>query len=148
MYKYNFLTPQQRQRVQELENMSAQEWENLCKHCGVCCLAKVDTEMSTTLFMDYCCEHLDCATKKCKIYKDRINKQKGFCKKVTIDVILDNQLLPTSCGYVEYVFGPAKYPAKVDFTKVTPMSDSVFVRKTIGDILRHIIKDSINWHCR
>ncbi len=140
------LTSEQLKRVAELRRMTPKEWEALCKRCGMCCLIKLSSGFKdVTLYTDFCCEHLDCSTKACKIYKKRIEAEKGECQKVNLDIVLKNELLPASCGYVEYIFGPAKYPAKVDFSRVQPIKDKDFDEMPQSKVLNHILTDSINW---
>ena len=126
--------------------MTPKEWDALCKKCGLCCLIKLSSGFkNVTLYTDFCCEHLNCSTKACKIYKKRIEAEKGNCRKANLDIVLNNELLPASCAYVEYVFGAAKYPAKVDFSRIQPIKDKEFDEKHIDKVLAHILTYSINW---
>ena len=147
------LNEQQLQRLNELRKMTPKEWEALCKNCGVCCLLKISYDFinpykHSTLYMNYCCEHLNCNTRKCKIYENRIEAQKGFCRKVKIKYILSDKCLPSSSAYVEYVFGPAKYNSVVDFSKVVPLSENVFYDISYLDLINHIILNSDKWNIR
>ena len=126
--------------------MTPKEWDALCKKCGLCCLIKLSSGFkNVTLYTDFCCEHLNCSTKACKIYKKRIEAEKGNCRKANLDIVLNNELLPASCAYVEYVFVAAKYPATVDFSRIQPIKDKDFDEKHIDKVLAHILTDSINW---
>lgn len=142
------LTPQQQQRADELKNMNPQQWDSVCKQCGLCCLIKMDFEMGKPAFFDLCCEKFDCETKKCRVYKNRIADQQGLCEKVTLDLILEDELLPRTCGYVEYIFGPSPKPINVDFSKIKPVSNDKARRMNILEAITHILPGSSNWHVR
>ncbi len=141
-------TPEQQVRIAELRAMTPSQWDSICKGCGVCCLRKADIGFGVTLYMDLCCPHLDCQTHRCGIYNDRLTRRANRCYKVDIDVVLDGTLLPTSCGYREYIFGPAKYPAQVDWQKVKPISDSKWLKFSASRIAQHAIVDSMAWNMR
>ena len=57
------------------DNQRQQDWESLCKGCGVC------------------------------------------CPTATLDVVLDGELIPNSCGYDEYIYGPA--PVHLDWSMLS-----------------------------
>ncbi len=141
-------TPQQQQRIAELRAMNAAQWESICKGCGVCCLRKADIGFNTTLYMDLCCPHLDCKTHRCSIYNDRLIRRANRCHKVDIDIVLDGTLLPASCGYREYIFGPAKFPAQVDWSRVKPITDAKWLKFSFNNVSKHAIIDSMAWNIR
>ena len=111
------LTPEQQKRADTLAQMTPVEWDKICKKCGICCLAKIEINLdlpcrkTSVLYLKQCCENFDIKTKKCTVYQTRLNKP--HCEKVDMNVILNTNILPASCGYVEYIFGPAKTPAKI-----------------------------------
>ncbi|MBD5388866.1 hypothetical protein HDR63_01260 [bacterium] len=145
---YPDLTPAQQARVEEMRRMTPREWDALCKGCGICCLTKVDMGGGVTVYLNRCCAHLDTATRRCRIYNTRLTQRRERCKKVDLDVVLAGQLVPASCGYREYIFGPAQFPARVDFTSVRPMRDGDFEKMSTADVLRHIIAGSNRWNER
>jgi len=65
-----------------------------------------------------------------------------------MDVILEGKLLPASCGYVEYIFGPAPFPANIDFEMVWPISDAEMASMTFDNVKREIIPVSVLWNWR
>ncbi len=142
------LSPEQYARIQELRNCSPEKWDSICKGCGICCLHKVNMEIvpgvDQIAFTNLCCNHLDTKTKKCTIYNKR-QKICHNCAKVTLDLVLDGELLPAGCGYVEYIFGPAPRPAKVDWNAVRPVVDIDTSRE---EVLPHIIMESLWWRHR
>lgn len=141
------LTAEQQARVNELKQMSPLQWESICKGCGICCLCKTTLcftpSLQQTFFMDVCCDHLDKKTKKCTIYNERLDTYKEHCRKVDINIVLDGELLPASCGYVEYVYGPAPSPINVEFDKIGRESDVNL--DDLDEVIPHLIMESCNW---
>lgn len=126
------LSPEQVLRFEQLRLMSPAEYEKICKGCGLCCLYKLGTE-NTTFYTNMCCQYLDVKTKRCSVYCDRLKIQSAECEKVTPDSVLRG-MLPRTCGYVEYVFGPAKKQIKVNWGKVRPgcgVNDLFTLMKTV-----------------
>ena len=142
------LTDEQRQRLQQLRRMTPAEWDAICKRCGVCCLIKIEGPAGRTLYLRRSCEHLNPQTRQCQIYDTRIESCCGDCLRVTPALMLRGGLLPDSCGYMEYVFGPAKHPAKVDFSTVCPISDRELDVMKYSDLRRYAITESVKWNVR
>ncbi len=144
------LTAEQQLRVNELKQMSPQEWETVCKGCGVCCLCKTTIRftptMQQTFFMDLCCNYLDIKSKKCTIYPNRLKIRQGRCRKVDINLILNSDLLPPTCGYIEYIYGPAPQPINVDFNKIRPVGNTDLDNP--AELVPHLIRESANWKHR
>lgn len=145
-----FLTPEQQARADKLAQMTPGEWDAVCKQCGICCLAKYllfpdeESRYATTIYVKQCCENFDTKTHKCKVYQSRMKVP--HCEKVNMDVVLAGKLLPASCGYVEYIFGPAPFPAKVDFNQVHPVPYDE--EQSIEQIQKDTIKESFLWNQR
>ncbi len=78
------------------------EWESLCKQCGLCCLEKTLEEDGTIVVHDASCRFMDLNTLLCKIYEFRFQACSD-CLPVTKENIADLVWLPDSCGYVEYM---------------------------------------------
>lgn len=142
--KYS-LTAEQQKRVNELRKMSPSAYEKICKGCGICCLHKIGTQ-NITLYTKLCCDHLDLKTKRCKIYSKRLSANKYECTKVTPDLVLDGDLVPRTCGYVEYIFGPALQPINLDWSMVRHCNNLDLDDNCIA--INAIIPDSINWKQR
>ncbi len=150
------LTFAQQERVKELARLTPAEWDAICKRCGICCLRKVaicfEKDVAKyigyngTLYLKLCCDHFNTKTKCCNIYQTRL--QASNCCKVDMDVILAGELLPASCGYVEYIFGPAPFPANVDFNMVRPIDNAKMARITSADAEKEIILKSFLWNLR
>lgn len=147
------LIKEQQKRVDRLSRMTPREWDAVCKRCGICCLSKlllkcvdVDTHKcdDRTVYLHRCCNNFDPKTRKCQIYEKRLSADN--CEKVDIELILAGDLLPASCGYVEYVFGPAAVPASVDFNTVRPIEDEKLEVMPWDRVQREIIPDSLFWN--
>ena len=140
------LTPEQIERIKHLQRMTPAEYDAICKRCGVCCLHKLEGPLGVTYYMKSCCEHLNPQTRQCAVYANRLSLQSGRCCKVTPQLAAEAKLVPTSCGYVEYIYGPSPYPAKVDFAHVVPMSDEKWdIDLIMGTFVRNIIQQSLMW---
>ena len=141
------LTPEQQKRADTLAQMTPSEWDAVCKQCGICCLAKhpfcpdIESGYTTTIYLKQCCEKFDLKTHKCSVYQSRLKVP--HCEKVDMNLILNTKTLPASCGYVEYIFGPAPFPASVDFNQVhpTPYDDN----QPEEQLYKDIIQESVLW---
>lgn len=144
------LTAEQRQRVEKMKKMTPEQWESLCKGCGICCLSKIELEIepgaAKTFYTHACCNWLDVKTKRCKIYKCRLKDKNNMCEKVDLDLILNRDLLPRTCGYVEYIYGPAPRKITVDWNNVKPEKDVDF--KNMFSVFWHTILNSDTWNTR
>ena len=143
------LTPEQQKRADTLARMTPTEWDAVCKQCGICCMTKMEIpgilldDNAGPIYLKQCCENFDTKTCKCSIYQTRFSKN-PFCEKVDMDIILEGKLLPASCGYVEYIFGPAQHPAKVDFSQVCPVPYDI--KLTTEQIIKDAIPESVLWN--
>ncbi len=141
------LTPEQQKKVNELKAMSPERWETICKRCGICCLCKVGfgvTENEPTFYTKVHCECLNPRTKKCKVYKNRLKSKAKDCKKLDLDIILDEKLLPRTCGYVEYIFGPAPFNIFIDWKSVK--SEKQVNLNNPDNVVKNIIMESYKWN--
>lgn len=77
-----------------------QKWEELCRRCGRCCYEKIEFE-GDIYYTDDPCEHLDPATRLCRIYPDRCRLRPG-CVALTPQLVRQG-LLPDDCPYVAFV---------------------------------------------
>ena len=86
-------------KQKSLEQMSDEEWENLCDGCGKCCLNKVeDYDTGELFFTDVACKLLDLKKCRCQSYKNR----KRFvpdCQILTPKKVRRLPWLPSTCSY-------------------------------------------------
>ena len=146
--KYQDLTPQQQERVEQLRRMTPQEWDAICKKCGVCCLIKFSIVSNRVFYINRCCQCLNLKNHQCNIYNSRLQERQGLCSKVNVDDVIDGKLVPASCGYSEYIFGPAKNPVTIDWSSVRPISDDVFNSMSGMAKFLMIIPNSWKWNMR
>ena len=146
--KYN-LTVEQQKKVKELQQMSPQQWDSICKKCGVCCLCKVSfggKNDNDTYYTTVHCDGLDPITKQCNIYKNRLKIKGNACKKLDMKIILDGKLVPRTCGYVEYIFGPAPFKIFVNWRTTKP--ETLVNLNNPIHVIQNLILESENWNKR
>lgn len=148
-------------RLLEMSEMTDEQWESLCKGCGLCCLLK-HSRREGTYYTGVACNSLDLNTKRCTIYSTRL-KHGITCRKVDMPVVLRSGLLPDTCGYIEYVYGKSDKDIKLDFKKVIhehdlskptvdlsglDYNDKLTVQHkthTVPGPWDYMIKDSLSW---
>lgn len=82
-----------------LEDLTHDEWESLCDHCGRCCLNKLlDEETGDIAWTDVACRGLNCKTGMCRNYRDRFRIVPD-CISLTPDLVRKIRWLPPSCAY-------------------------------------------------
>lgn len=81
---------------------SAQDWENSCLGCGVCCFEKIENDNGTIFYTQTACRYLDVVTRKCQIYENRFEINPD-CIKLTPDLVKSLHWLPLDCGYVKNI---------------------------------------------
>ena len=88
-----------------LEQLSNQEWEQLCDGCGKCCAVKIRDDVTHEVFYtDLFCKLLDKATAQCANYKNR----KEFvpdCVSLTLENVYEIDWLPETCAYTKRAKG-------------------------------------------
>ena len=88
----------------KLTEMSRDEWESLCDHCGKCCLLKLQDEDSenddaeSVYYTDVVCNLFDKKDGHCTDYWNR-EELVPTCIKLTQDNLDDIEWLPPSCAY-------------------------------------------------
>ena len=144
----NSLTRHQQQRLDQLFELTPAQREAICKQCGVCCLHKIQV-FDKTVFLDLCCEYLNPRTRKCNVYDNRTSVCE-LCRLITPDIIKEGRLLPASCGYMEYVFGPAPVRSRINFSRIKPVTDAQLdkIAADYDKLFQHIIEKSVNWNVR
>lgn len=93
-----------------LVEMSRDEWESLCDHCGKCCLLKLqdeDTdndEAESVYYTDIICDLFNVKEGQCSDYSNR-RKRVSTCIKLTQDNLDVIEWLPHSCAYKRVLEG-------------------------------------------
>jgi uncharacterized cysteine cluster protein YcgN (CxxCxxCC family) len=126
--------------LEKMLSLNIDEWNAICRHCGVCCLNTYKVK-DTLVYAANACEYQDAATRKCNIFDTgralQTKDNEPICHKFQIGHIILGKSMPDSCAYVEFIFGPAEYPANVDWKQilrienllandVDPLFDSTF----------------------
>lgn len=85
--------------TKSLEQMSADEWENLCDGCARCCLHKLqDADTLEVHYTCVACRLLDATTCRCRSYRSRAELVPD-CMVLRRDRMEAMQALPSSCAY-------------------------------------------------
>lgn len=85
-------------KEKSLEEMTPEEWEQLCDGCGRCCLYKLEDDDGFFYFTNVACRYLDLEKCRCSDYAHR-NVIMPTC--VLLDAEKANELgwLPPTCAY-------------------------------------------------
>ena len=78
------------------------EWEDLCKRCGLCCFEKWIDHNGRVHPTTIPCRYLDIVDRTCKVYHKRFTVDEG-CVKLTPEVVRSVNWLPEECAYVAYM---------------------------------------------
>jgi hypothetical protein len=84
-----------------LSEMSREEWESLCDHCGKCCLLKLedeDDEAGSVYYTNIVCHLFNHDDGHCTDYPNR-EQRVPTCLRLTQDNLDDIAWLPPSCSY-------------------------------------------------
>jgi len=82
-----------------LDELTPGEWESLCDHCGLCCLQKLEDEITGRIkYIGIACEFLDIERCQCLVYENR-HFANPDCVSLTKDNIKQIKWLPDSCAY-------------------------------------------------
>lgn len=86
-------------KSKSLDEMSAEEWDALCDHCGQCCLHKLeDVDTGAIAVTDIACAYLDLETCSCSDYANR-KANVPDCIQLTPQNVGDLPWLPETCAY-------------------------------------------------
>ncbi len=82
-----------------LDEMTTEEWESLCDHCGKCCLNKLeDEETGRIYYTSVACELIDLETCSCTRYAQRCTLVPD-CLDLKQHDFKDFNWLPGTCAY-------------------------------------------------
>jgi len=82
-----------------LHEMNQDEWEQLCDHCGKCCLHKLeDMDDSTVYYTKIACRLMDAKSCHCTDYANRQTLVPD-CVKLSINNLATIDWMPPSCSY-------------------------------------------------
>lgn len=82
-----------------LDEMTHQEWEQLCDGCGRCCMLKLEDEDSGEIFLTrLACKLLAIGQCSCTDYKNR-HERVPDCLSLTPQMVRELTWLPETCAY-------------------------------------------------
>jgi len=81
-----------------LDEMTQQQWESVCDHCGKCCLHKLQDDEDEVHYTSVACEYLDLATCQCIDYSNR-KSLVPECAVLSREKINQFHWLPSTCAY-------------------------------------------------
>lgn len=85
--------------LKTLDEMSQEEWEQICDGCGLCCLTKlIDDETDTLVYTNVVCPYSDPSTAQCTDYANRSNNVPA-CVQLTRERVAEFDWLPDTCAY-------------------------------------------------
>lgn len=76
----------------------AEQWEDVCERCGLCCFEKLEDDKGRILFLDTACRYLDIDSRECKIY-DRRFEINPECIQLSKELVHELNWLHDDCGY-------------------------------------------------
>jgi uncharacterized protein len=82
--------------------MMREEWENICRRCGLCCFEKWTEGNGKVHHTRIPCQHLDIVTRLCRVYAKRLEVGEG-CVQLTPGMVRSVHWLPKECAYVCYL---------------------------------------------
>lgn len=86
-------------QTKSLQELSKDEWESLCDHCGKCCTIRLEDIDSGLLFStSVVCKYFDQTSGLCQCYAER-SRLVPDCITMNPDVLKDIDWLPSTCAY-------------------------------------------------
>ncbi len=83
----------------KLQKISPNEWENVCKRCGRCCLIKLQDEDSNEIYYtNIICKYYDVNSNVCTVYDKRCELVPE-CIKLTPENVNSVEFMPQCCAY-------------------------------------------------
>ncbi|CAK7191920.1 hypothetical protein COMNV_00101 [Commensalibacter sp. Nvir] len=149
--KLPYVFPKPYWEVLKLDQMNRQQWEDLCDHCGRCCLNKLrDEDTNVVEYTEVACSLLDIHTGQCSDYCHRAIRVPD-CIQLTPALLNEIDWLPRTCAYRLIHEGkslPFWHPL-VSGTMKTVYQQNISVKNRIireseaGDLENHVVY----WRC-
>jgi uncharacterized cysteine cluster protein YcgN (CxxCxxCC family) len=84
-----------------MKNYTKEEWENICRRCGKCCLIKLeDEETGDIYYTNVVCKYFNEETMSCTIY-DKRTTLVPECLKLDANNVDKLCWMPKTCAYRE-----------------------------------------------
>lgn len=85
--------------TKNLNKINLQEWENICQHCGRCCLLKLQNDETDEIYYtNVICRYYDIEKNICTIYDKRCDLVPE-CLKLTPQNVDKLPWMPKVCAY-------------------------------------------------
>ena len=85
----------------KMKKYSQNEWENICRRCGKCCLMKLEDEDTGEIYYtDIVCRYFDEENMSCSIYEKRTEIVPA-CLRLTPENVDKLSWMPKTCAYRE-----------------------------------------------
>ena len=85
----------------KMKQYTNEEWENICRHCGKCCLIKLEDEDSGELYYtNVVCRYFDEEKMCCSVYNKRCELV-PTCLKLSPENVDKLAWMPKTCAYRE-----------------------------------------------
>ncbi len=82
-----------------MKKLSSKEWENICNHCGKCCLIKLEDEKSGEIYYtNVICRYFDEEKMCCSVYDKRCELVPD-CLKLSLQNVDKITWMPKTCAY-------------------------------------------------
>lgn len=84
-----------------MERYTKEQWENICRRCGKCCLVKLEDEQTGDIYYtDVVCRYFDEEKMACSVYDKRCILV-PTCLKLSPDNVDKLAWMPKTCAYRE-----------------------------------------------
>lgn len=84
-----------------MKKYTNKEWEDICKHCGKCCLIKLeDEDTNEVYYTNVICQYFDEEKMICTVYNKRCELV-PTCVKLTPNNVDKLSWMPKTCAYRE-----------------------------------------------
>ncbi len=85
--------------MKKISDYTEEEWENICNHCGKCCLFKLqDDDTGDIYYTNVMCKYYDEDKCRCSVYDKRCELVPE-CLKLTKDNVQNIEWMPETCAY-------------------------------------------------
>lgn len=84
-----------------MKQYTKEEWENICRHCGKCCLIKLeDEDTDDVYYTNVVCRYFDEEKMSCTVYDKRCELV-PTCLKLSLENVDKLSWMPKTCAYRE-----------------------------------------------
>ena len=86
--------------MKKISDYTEEEWENVCNHCGKCCLIKLqDDDTGDIYYTNVVCKYYDEDKCRCSVYDKRC-KLVPECLKLSKNNVQNIEWMPKTCAFI------------------------------------------------